>query len=279
MKLTNTFNLPEPIVQAVQNDAYTAGSADISVTQLLDPPQKVALIREHADEIEEDVSDRIFSLMGQAVHNVLERAEVPGLQEERLYADFNGWTLSGQFDYLDEDGLLWDWKTASTYELSHGVKESREQQLNCYAELARQNGMNITGLRVGFILRDWSKRGQYREANYPPHQVVVYPIPLWDGQRAKNFIEDRISLHQSSQYVECTDEERWAQPTRFAVVKQGAKRASKVFDTRAEAEEYATGRGTGYFVDVRAGANIRCESYCGASAFCTQWAALRGRHS
>ena len=275
--LTNIYNLPEPIVQAVANDDYDPGHGDYSVTQLLDPPRKVALGKQHDGELSEDVSDRIFSLFGQAVHTILERAEVPGLQEERLYGDWDGVTVSGQFDYIDEGGILWDWKTASTYELSHGVKESRSQQLNCYSALARLNGLNVNELRIGFILRDWSAAAAKRETNYPPHQVVVYPIKLWSPEEADTFISERIRLHQAAmiELPECTDEERWAQPTRHAVVKDGGKRASRVHDDLAVARRDLADRGRGYSLEERRGKNTRCESYCSVSSICEQWSKLR----
>ena len=43
MILTNKHNLPEAIVAAIMNDSYTKGDADISVTELLSPPQLRAL--------------------------------------------------------------------------------------------------------------------------------------------------------------------------------------------------------------------------------------------
>jgi len=61
MKLTNNLRLPDPMVRAVGNDSYTKGDADISVTELLTPPQLRALRIKHHDEIVEDVSDRIWS--------------------------------------------------------------------------------------------------------------------------------------------------------------------------------------------------------------------------
>ena len=277
MTLTNIYDLPEPIVQAVTNDEYSRGVSDISVTQLLSPPRQVALIREHGDELSEDVSDRIFSLFGQAIHTILERADVPGLQEERIYADFAGWTVSGQFDYIDEAGILWDWKTASTYEVQNGVKAERASQLNCYAELARRNGLTVSGIRVGFILRDWSKSKATRERNYPPHQVVVYPIELWPEQQTVAFIEERVRLHQDarSQLPECDSEERWQQKTTYAVMKDGNQRATKVYDDEEEALMDVGSRGDKFFLQERPGYNTRCESYCLASSVCTQWQALQ----
>ena len=76
MKLTNKHGLPQAIVNAIKNDPYTPGKrADISVTRLIDAPQVSVLYRNHYKDIVEDVSNRIFSIMGQAMHHILERAE------------------------------------------------------------------------------------------------------------------------------------------------------------------------------------------------------------
>src|SRR6202142_1696526 len=87
MKYTNKQNLPQPIVKAVTNDSYNSGDCDISVTSLLKPPQMLALERLHKDDLEEDVSDRIWSLLGQVIHGILERAEETAVAERRLYID------------------------------------------------------------------------------------------------------------------------------------------------------------------------------------------------
>ena len=73
MKITNVLNLPQPIVDAVQNDPYDSGESDISVTRLISPPRQVALANEHGRKLTEDCADRLFSLMGQAMHHILER--------------------------------------------------------------------------------------------------------------------------------------------------------------------------------------------------------------
>ena len=70
---TNRAELPQAIVDAVKNDSYSKGEADISVTELLLLPRLAALREKHANEIVEDESDRIWSLFGQAMHTVLER--------------------------------------------------------------------------------------------------------------------------------------------------------------------------------------------------------------
>ena len=71
--VTNVHGLPEALVPAVTNDPYVGGG-DISVTKLIDAPQVRALTRKHHDKLVVDVSERIWALLGQGVHTVLERA-------------------------------------------------------------------------------------------------------------------------------------------------------------------------------------------------------------
>ena len=74
MRLTNANNIPVQIVRAVENDGYTKGEAEMSVTGLLQPPQLSILRKHHEASITEDVADRIWMLLGQSIHSVLERA-------------------------------------------------------------------------------------------------------------------------------------------------------------------------------------------------------------
>jgi hypothetical protein len=54
---------------------------------------------EHADEIVIDASEMIFSLFGQAVHHILDRADDAGaIHERRLFTTQRGWKISGAFD-------------------------------------------------------------------------------------------------------------------------------------------------------------------------------------
>lgn len=77
MSFTNVHDLPQALVRAIENDPYS-GTTDlkarrVSVTRLIAPPQIVKLQQEHPD-IEEDVSERLWSLLGSAVHAIIERA-------------------------------------------------------------------------------------------------------------------------------------------------------------------------------------------------------------
>ena len=75
MNITNRHLLPQPIVDAVRNDGYSKGKAHISATGLIRPPRMRALEARHDAQIETDVVDMIWSLLGQSIHEVLARAE------------------------------------------------------------------------------------------------------------------------------------------------------------------------------------------------------------
>ena len=300
MRLTNDQNLPQPLVDAVAADDYSRGAADISVTGLLGPPRIAELVRRYDDELTEDASERIYSLFGKAIHKILEESNRVGIAEQRLFMTVGDWTVSGQMDRmaLIDDGsgnhVLSDWKTASVWEIIYGVKPEREQQLNVYKVLAELNGYPVSRLEDVFILRDWSK-GEARRSNaptlrasetgdsrnYPAKQVVVHPINIWPQEEAFRFIAERVALHKAVrdgtiELPECTDEERWARPAGFAVMKTGAKRASRVCATEEEAETYiAEKKLTDAFIERRVGESIRCLDYCPAAAVCEQWAQLQ----
>ena len=301
MRLTNKLHLPQPIMDAVANDGYNRGAADISVTQLIDPPRKVELTRRHEDELEEDVSDRIFALFGQAIHTILERANRDGDVENRLFAKVGDWTVSGQYDriVLAEEGIaretrettiegsgsstghiLQDWKTAKVYEIINGPKPERELQLNVLAWLAKLHGYQIDAVEDIFILRDWSKVQAARRPGYPQKQVVVIRMPLWPMEKAEAYVQERIALHKAVReggvLPECTREERWADPDAWAVMRPGNKRAVKLLTWEAEAYAYINQKGKpGDYVEQRPAESIRCAYYCLAAQVCSQWADMK----
>jgi hypothetical protein len=276
MKLTNVMRLPEPIVAAISNDSYTKGDADFSVTELLTPPQVVRLRKQHANEIVEDVSERIWSLLGQAVHSIIERAgdSLTTLSETTLYSKYNGVVVKGQVDHIALDsGTLIDFKVTTVWKLAGGsIPLEWEQQTNIYRRmLEREHGIIINQIAVIAILRDWSKREATRRQDYPQAQVVRLEIPLWSSEQADAFIERRIALHQLPD-VECSDEDVWAKPTKYAVMRQGRQSAIRLYDTLADAEAHLGTLNGSHYIEMRNGEAVRCQSYCAAAPFCKQWA-------
>lgn len=281
MRLTNNSNLPQPIFDAIKRarDSYDGGDSDTSVTRLVAPPRMVELKRLFDDELAEDAADAVYALLGTAVHRLFEEANEEAIVERRFFADMAGWRVSGQFDVLfPTSGLLADYKMVKVSELQHGLKKEKEEQLNYLAHLCRVNGYEINKVEAHVILRDWSKVQAAGDPSYPQKQIALVPVTLWAPDFARIHMERRIQVHQQAREVlpECTDEERWARPTRWAAMKRGNTRASKVEDTEAAAYAYISGK-AGYFVEERPGSNMRCELYCDAAPVCRQWAELRAK--
>jgi hypothetical protein len=278
MNLTNIHGLPDALVNAIKNDPYTGGG-DISVTKLIDSPQLRVLRKKYASLVVEDVSDRIWALMGQAVHTVLERAGTSALVEERLYRTIDGWEVSGQFDRLHlEDGVLQDWKVCSVYKAKGDA--AWERQLNCLRWLADGNNYEVNRLQVVAIFRDWKQSEAKRNPDYPQRNVAIIEVPVWTLQQAESYVRQRVILHKdaevqdtSIQLAECTEEERWYSGTSYALMKDGGKRAKKVVFIKEELGEIPDG----HYVEERPGVNRRCEGYCEVAPFCEQYKRIKSQ--
>ena len=282
MKYTNKFNLPESIVNAVKRPSYSRGKSTISVTQLINSPQIVALREKHGEDIEVDVSDQVWALFGSAVHHILEQgASEKHLVEERIFTSIGEWVLSGAVDvqicHADGTRTIQDYKVTRAYSVMNEKKEW-EEQLNIYGWLVRKvKKTPVKELQIVAIIRDWNRNDAARNPDYPPCPFHTINIPLWDLDRAETFIRDRLNQHQqayasyelSGELPTCSSEDMWERPTTYAVMKKGNVRATKVYPIRQEAEAHA--KQLGAEVVVRQGERIRCANFCDVKSYCQQW--------
>lgn len=280
MQLTNHHNLPETIINVIKRPTYTKGKSNLSMTELLNSPRIVQLKRKHWDDLTEDAAGMVWSLFGTALHNILEHGKDDHhIVEERVFAEIDGMTISGAIDLqeVEEDGIiLSDYKTTSAWAVQN-EKQDWHNQLNGYAflvEKAKQR--KVKKLQIVAIIRDWSSREAKQKDSYPQAPIVVIDIPLWSFEDREQYIRSRIHVHTEAFFEDetggeiapCTDEEMWAKPEKFAVMKEGGVRAKSVHDTRQEAEIALPSKG--YFIQHRPGERTRCDSFCQVSAFCTQ---------
>lgn len=284
MILTNRFNLPQPIAKAVANDPYTKGDADISATSLIGPARKRVLEHRHADEITEDVSERLFALIGQVTHGILERADEEALTEKRLFIKRHGWTISGAFDRLIiADGLVQDYKVTSTYALKDGPKPEWVAQQNIYALMLFAHGYAVSNLEVVVIFRDWQKSKARHSPDYPQLPAMVYKIPRWQTDVTEDYIKQRILTHQDAEKTlpRCTPEERWERPAIYKVQREGNTRARSRHETwdeanaaiEADAHKDREKRPL-HIIEEPAYAKRCHDGWCPAALFCDQAKAL-----
>tara|TARA_R110002012_G_scaffold90042_6_gene220398 strand:- start:2264 stop:3154 length:891 start_codon:yes stop_codon:yes gene_type:complete len=290
MKITNKFNLPQPVVAALSYDSYNKGESHRSVTQLIDSPRIGVLRRKHDAELTEDVSQKLWSVLGTAVHNMFENATQgsSNIPEERYhYSHPDGWILSGavdltQLNHETKSGTLIDYKCTSVWSVIF-EKQEWHNQLNAYAWLMRKanqyEGYKITELQIIAVLRDWKENDLKRNAgNYPEAPIKIINIPVWTDEKQDEYMEDRVKLHSDAEYAYltgqqlpfCSEKEQWAKPEKFALHKGQAKRATRVFDDLAEAQTYQK-KNDGLTLIRRSGDKTRCTAnWCGVSEWCDQ---------
>ena len=283
MKLTNKFNIPQTFVNVLERPTYTKGKAHLSVTQLINSPKIVALTQKFDADLEQDVSDMVWSIFGTAIHGVLEHGKDENhIVEERLHATLDGWRISGAIDLQikDDAGLsIRDYKTTSAWGVMN-EKVEWEQQLNIYAWLVETvKKTPIIDIGVVAIIRDWSRRDAAKNENYPPAPVKEIPIRLWTYEEQTTYIKHRIGLHSACEFAMetdedlplCTPEEMWERPTTWAIKKVGGVRAKSVHDTEESMLKALEIAGPAYEIEVRPGSRIRCESFCPVNTYCQQW--------
>lgn len=211
--LTNRLGLPAPLVRAVSHDPYDAGDSDCSVSRLVSPPRKVALEHLHQHEMPpEDAASRIFALLGQISHLILERAADKNICEKRYFAEVLGWKVSGQVDLIPEEQKIIDYKLTSIYAVKDGLKPEWLNQINLLAFLCGKNNITITQGQIIVIFRDWFLSKSRRDPNYPQSQVQVLEVPIWPVLAQEAFMTERVQAHQDARKVlpYCTTEETWS---------------------------------------------------------------------
>jgi len=296
MKMTNVHSLPETFMQFNRSNAYTSGDAEMGVTTLIDSPRVGVLRGKHSERLTEDISDQVMSILGTAVHNILEQGAAPeDVVEERLYGHIGDVKFSGQIDIRspvvdpstgETRWALRDYKTCAGYALKANPQGKAEwaNQLNMYGLLASMNDIDVESLGVVAIIRDWRRKVAERDVTYPQSAVVTVPIEKWSIEKAVAYAEERCRSHRSEVIPNCTPSETWETGSTHAVHKmvgngkmhRVASRATRLFDGEDEAHAWVDDQAGGtvkYVVNERPGKRVRCEdNYCGVSEFCDQFA-------
>jgi len=288
MKITNKFNVPETLMALASKEYYSKGKADYSVTEIMSPPRIQRLRSRHYKDMEQDVSDMLWSLLGSALHVVAERSEIPNhINEERLFLDVDGVTLSGAIDLQHIDGKnvqITDYKFTSAWALREDKIEWIQQQ-NIYGYMVEKlKGLNVTSLRICAFVRDWARREAQRNPDYPQAPIQIVDIPLWNTEQTEAYIKERLEAHRNAkvsadwdeELPECTNDEKWIREEKFALKKEGRKTAVKLFDNEADAKNhintFAEKDRPVYFIEHRKGEPIRCvNNFCGVNQWCSQY--------
>ena len=214
-----------------------------------------------------EIQDKLISLPPET-SNINTRAE------KKWEYPIDDFTLVGVADIVAA-GIA-DYKLISAWSWVFGEKDKWEKQLNILNYLQNKvDNKNAEYLKVYAFVKDWSKYKAMQDKDYPQKRFFILDIPIWPLEKTEAYIKERIAIHKDLTY-QCTDEDKWIRIKNFAVKKKDAKRATRCFDTAAEAEQYVisnnliTDYGNGkIIIECRKTEPRRCAEFCVCKSVCS----------
>lgn len=280
MKITNQMGLPKQFKQ-IADTFYQYKDKQYSVTSILNSTREVMLKRRYNDEIEQDVSDMIWALMGQGLHSIMQnyKKQDDEFTEEKLIVELDdGYKLSGIFDlYSVGQKLVTDYKTTSTWTVIYKSNyEEWRKQLLIYAWMIRKIGFECDRGQIIAMMRDWQKSKAQFDHNYPQTQVQVFAFEFTndDFNSIEKWIKERFEELKKYENVpdeelpECSAEDRWNKGNKYAVKKSGNKRALKLYDDLEQAKIHVSQNPDELEIEVREGEDTKCLNYCSVNKWC-----------
>ena len=275
MTTTNEMGLPEAFVNFVSNVRHNAPGT-LSATTLLQGDKQIVLFDRHFDELTQDAADQVWASFGTAFHAIMEKQPGNTFKEEFFEVPVDSWKVTGRVDSYDlETEVLEDYKTTSVWKVIYKSFDEWKAQGLTYAWLMKQKGLSVKHCRFYAFLKDHSKADAKRKSDYPQKPVFIYEFDVTDADleateaRIKAKIASVTEAYKlgDDDIPPCTEEERWATATKYAVMKEGRKTALKVCDTMSDAQAYMRNMG-GSRIDIRPGESKKCADYCPCAEFC-----------
>ena len=147
----------------------------------------------------------------------------------------------------------------------------------------------IRTIRIIGIFLDWSLRGKMQAGSgkYPAEKAVEFSLPRWSMKKCKEYLHERVQLmidHEDTKdddLPECTVEEMWSKPDKWAVHAKNRKRALRVCDSEPDAAEWTSAylardnckhKFADLWLEHRPAVRTRCEmDWCPVAPFCNQY--------
>ena len=295
---------------------YNSNPKHFSTTELIKPIKQLVLANRipEADRGNTDLSALIAAKMGTAIHDSIEQVwanpatRIKALQsrgipdsiiativlnptkecleknpniypvysEIRTEKEINGYTISGQFDFVIE-GVVEDFKSTSTFTYSDKSKvDDYVLQGSIYRWL---NPEIITKdfVNIHYIFTNWTPMNAKRDPKYPKSKILSEKYPLMSLAETERYITNKLkqieeqSLLPEPDMIICSDKELWRKAPVFKYYKDSTKtkRSTKNFDNSYEAAVYKQSKGNVGIVKEFGGEVVACK-YCSAFELCTQ---------
>lgn len=285
--------LEQTVIKWYNRNVYDRLGSEVSVTELLNPPRIVHLKNRYGRQSKTELKEFMASLLGNGIHDQLQRYLKDESRvnhnwkiERRLCSVVDGIRVSGRFDALYNNEILYDIKSTKVYKAMKGDYTDWETQLNIYDWMLFQDGIDVKHLRVFMVLLDWNQGNVWKNPNYPTTAISTIPISRWDRTKQAAWIMTSIDIWKSSRNLMdkdlplCSRKDRWASNPTFKLFRsKKMKRATKTFTTKERAEAYfsvcktkdATKWKDGFIKEESEGLWRRCEKWCDVSEHCNQY--------
>jgi len=308
MKIVNDIGCPDHAFKAIfkhQGRMEPPKLDYIGVSAIMGAPLPRYLHARYWHQLEVKASETMNALQGQMGHLLFACVETDTLTELHLEVEFEGTRILGIADYYDPHlQTLGDAKFKQVNAVTAGNirgHEELEMQLNIYCWMARRMGYKVDHLQGDIYINGWTVYKAYGESAYPKAPYLKLSIPIWEENFTANYVRERLRVHDTKaiqilrrfrpdmmpgikpheEYLldaamfeipVCTDDERFMQPTKWAVMKDGQKKAVRVWDTHSDAEHFIHNQkpvdAAKMSVTERKGGYMKCKFYCDVRGFC-----------
>lgn len=251
----NNISMAMAVFLATDNYDYNPDPMTISATSLIKPIRELVLSeRVKPQDTVVDISSRIASAYGSALHDAIERAWVnnyenaltalgyskdiidrivinppldlhlpddafPVYLEQRRHRKLDDFTVSGKFDFIAE-GEVKDFKSTNVYTYIHQTKEEDYRLQGSIYRWLCPDLITSDYIEINYLFKNFEafKRST---PNYPPAQVTTQRFPLLSLADTERYIRGKLQL--ISQYrdadqeeiPECTPKQLWQRESQW----------------------------------------------------------------
>lgn len=202
--------------------------------------------------------------------------QIPVYMEIRKEIEIDGWTISGKFDFVADDGLT-DFKSTGTFTYEKQTNVDKYKVQGSIYKLIHSDIIKKDYLTIMYWFTDWSKNKALASAKYPQSPILPQKINLMSEEETKGYIRNFIrQLEEHKETPEedlpyCTQKELWQDDPVFKYYRDPNKRvkATKNFDNFYEAQQHFIADGSRGLV-VTVPGKVKACAYCPAANICSQ---------
>lgn len=308
MMYQNKSEIPLPLAVFLAHDDYSIEKGAISATTIIKPIRQIVLARRvDSGDMVADISSRIASRVGTAIHDAIEKAWqdpkqslkalgyppkvidrikvnpspeerddcIPVYMEQRKSKSIAGYTITGKFDFV-ADGIVQDFKSTSVFTY---IYQSNVEKYALQGSIYRWLNPDIITedyMYIHYIFTDWSAVKAKQEKDYPQSRLLTQKIDLFSIDQTERYLRnklrqlDELKDADEEHIPECSDSDLWRTDSVWKYYKNpNATRSTRNFNSRAEALTYFVAAGAvGEIKEVKG--QVKACLYCNASAICKQ---------